>query len=682
MGRIHVLSEHVANKIAAGEMVERPASVAKELLENSLDAGSTRIRIQVEAGGKKLIQITDNGWGMVRDDALLAFERHATSKIRDAEDLLSVATLGFRGEALPSIASVSRLRLETRAADEDSGTVVEINGGKIFTVEEAGLPAGTSITVRDLFFNIPARKKFLKAESTELSHIASLVTHYALAHPAKHFELHSATSAMLVAPPVAGYSERVYQVFGKEVLGQLIPIAALQPLERIGLPQPPPWRRKEEQSGAGALAREKPESEITAEATGEEAAAFGELRLHGFISKPEIQKLNRNSIYVFVNGRLIRDRLIQHAITEAYRNILPPMLYPVVLLFIDLPSGEVDVNVHPSKTEVRFRQQSVMHDFVRESIRAALMKARPVPQFAVEISAHPSASPSLVAGSIAGTLAGGRGAAPDAPAPWRTLYSPAAQPFNLQAPIPPPITERFQFGEGIWVDGNAALPLVRAPEPVRSDGCAPPIADEAEAEVGSDLAPALSSLKPLGQIRDSFILAVNHEGLWIVDQHVAHERVLFEKTLKQRAAQKVESQRLLLPLVLELTPAQQAAFTEISDELAKNGFEVEPFGARSVVVKIAPAGIEAAAVEHMLHELLDQFSHEEQALNLETIRIRIAASIACHAAIKVNMPLEQNKMEWLLAELAKTDCPMSCPHGRPVVLRYSLKDIQKAFKRI
>jgi len=682
MGRIHVLSEHVANKIAAGEMVERPASVAKELLENSLDAGSTRIRIQVEAGGKKLIQITDNGWGMVRDDALLAFERHATSKIRNAEDLLSVATLGFRGEALPSIASVSRLRLETRAADEDSGTVVEINGGKIFTVEEAGLPAGTSITVRDLFFNIPARKKFLKAESTELSHIASLVTHYALAHPAKHFELHSATNAMLVAPPVAGYSERVYQVFGKEVLGQLIPIAALQPLERIGLPQPPPWRRKEEQNGAGALAREKPESEITAEATGEEAAAFGELRLHGFISKPEIQKLNRNSIYVFVNGRLIRDRLIQHAITEAYRNILPPTLYPVVLLFIDLPSGEVDVNVHPSKTEVRFRQQSVMHDFVRESIRAALMKARPVPQFAVEISAHPSASPSLVAGSIAGTLAGGRGAAPDAPAPWRTLYSPAAQPFNLQAPIPPPITERFQFGEGIWVEGNAALSLVRAPEPVRSDGCAPPIADEAEAEVGSDLAPALASLKPLGQIRDSFILAVNHEGLWIVDQHVAHERVLFEKTLKQRAAQKVESQRLLLPLVLELTPAQQAAFTEISDELAKNGFEVEPFGARSVSVKIAPAGIEAAAVQHMLHELLDQFSHEEQALNLEKIRIRIAASIACHAAIKVNMPLEQNKMEWLLAELAKTDCPMSCPHGRPVVLRYSLKDIQKAFKRI
>src|SRR4051795_10684317 len=229
MGRIRILPDQVANQIAAGEVVERPASVVKELLENSLDAGSTRIRINVEAGGKKLIQISDNGCGMVRDDAMLAFERHATSKIKKAEDLLCISTLGFRGEALPSIASVSRLRLETRAADEAAGTIVEINGGKIFKVEEAGLPPGTSITVRDLFFNTPARKKFLKSESTELSHIASLVTHYALAHPDKHFELHSATNAMLVVGPVASHSERLYQVFGKEVLDQMIPVAAAQP---------------------------------------------------------------------------------------------------------------------------------------------------------------------------------------------------------------------------------------------------------------------------------------------------------------------------------------------------------------------------------------------------------------------------------------------------------------------
>ena len=668
MGKIHVLSDSVANKIAAGEVVERPASVVKELLENSLDAGSTRIKIQVEAGGKKLIQVTDNGWGMVRDDALLAFERHATSKIKNAEDLLGVTTLGFRGEALPSIASVSRLHLETRAPDEDSGTVVEINGGKIFKVEEAGLPAGTSITIRDLFFNTPARKKFLKAESTELSHIASLVTHYALAHPDKHFELHSATNAILVAPPVAGYSERVYQVFGRDILDQLIPVAAMQPLEHVGLPQPPPWRRQEED---------------------EEQAPVepGEMRVHGFVSKPEIQKLNRNSIYVFVNGRLIRDRLIQHALTEAYRNILPPTVYPVVLLFLELPSGEVDVNVHPSKTEVRFRQQSVMHDFVRDSVRAALMKARPVPQFMTEINAHPTASPSLTPG----IHSDGSRSGPADSAAWRIVNAPTEAPgFSLQAVVPPPATEPFNFGmDGIAIDGNAALSLVRAPqivpEVIGNDSCAPPLPEDSEIAsefANNGLAPSLASLKPLGQIRESFILAVNHEGLWIVDQHVAHERVLFEKVLRQRAAQKVESQRLLMPLVLELTPAQQAVFAEISEELNQNGFEAEPFGARSVAIKVAPAGVEAAQIEHMLHELLDQFSREEQVLNMEKVRARIAASIACHAAIKVNMPLQQNKMEWLLAELAKTECPMSCPHGRPVVLRYSMKDIQKAFKRI
>ncbi|HWW13515.1 MAG TPA: DNA mismatch repair endonuclease MutL [Candidatus Dormibacteraeota bacterium] len=667
MGRIHVLPEHVANKIAAGEVVERPASVVKELLENALDAGATRIKISVEAGGKKLIQITDNGCGMVRDDAMLAFERHATSKIKDAEDLLSVATLGFRGEALPSIASVSRLRLETRDAGAAAGTILEINGGRMARVEEAGLPEGTSITVRDLFFNTPARKKFLKAESTELSHIASLVTHYALAHPEKHFELHSATNAMLVAPPVAGYSERVYQVFGKETLDQLIAVAARQPLEHVGLPQPPPWRREQEDEAS-------------------QPVDPGEMRLHGFVSKPEIQKLNRNSIFVFVNGRLIRDRLVQHGLTEAYRNIIPPSVYPVVLLFLELPPGEVDVNVHPSKTEVRFRQPTLMHDFVRDTVRAALMKARPAPQFTTEIHAHATASSGLTPGAREWEPPSDLGSAPGAPT--RAFYDPAGGAgFALQAPALQPVSARFQFEGGIAVEANAAIPVARGletrfteivPETIPDNGCAPALDTQEE----DPTLAALSTLRPLGQIRNSFILAVNEDGLWIVDQHVAHERVLFERILKQRAAQKVESQRLLMPIVLELSPAQQAIFSEIADELQHNGFEAEPFGARSVAVKVAPAGVDAAAVEHMLHELLDQISREEQSLNLEKIRGRIAASIACHAAIKVNMPLEQNKMDWLLAELAKTDHPMSCPHGRPVVLRYSVKDIQKAFKRI
>jgi DNA mismatch repair protein MutL len=660
MGRIYVLSENVANKIAAGEVVERPASVVKELLENALDAGARRIRVNVEAGGKKLIQVADDGCGMVRDDAMLAFERHATSKIRNTDDLLSIATLGFRGEALPSIASVSRLRLETHASEDAAGTVIEIAGGKLLTVEEAGLPLGTAITVRDLFFNIPARRKFLKAESTELSHIASLVTHYALAHPEMHWELHSAINAMLIAPPVADHSQRIYQVFGKETLDQLIPLSALLPLAHAGLPQPPPWRRNEDE--------------------GPDEPVKGEIKLHGFVSRPEIQKLNRNSIFIFVNGRLIRDRVVQHALTEAYRNIIPPSVYPVVLLFLEMPFTEVDVNVHPSKTEVRFRQSSLLHDFIRDSVRAVLMKTRPVPAFMTEIHAQPTASPSLTSG---GRDFGGTELHVTEPD-----FAFALRPQDL-----PPFSARLQFeGSGFAVEGNAAVPVARfgpqtfgGPAPAATSTMAPG-QNACSAVLPEDDAPAglesLATLKPVGQIRDSFILAVNPQGLWIIDQHVAHERILFEKICRQRLADSPEKQQLLMPLIIELTPGQMAVFAEISGELHRNGFEVEPFGSRTIAVKTTTAGVGAGEVEHLLHEILEQFEREEQSLDLNRIRTNIAASIACHAAIKVNMPLEQNKMEWLLSELAKTDCPMSCPHGRPVVLRYSVKDIQRAFKRI
>ena len=394
-----------------------------------------------------------------------------------------------------------------------------------------------------------------------------------------------------------------------------------------------------------------------------------------------------------MNGRLIRDRLIQHGVIEAYRNILPPTVYPVVLLFIEMPTAEVDVNVHPSKTEVRFRQQTVVHDFVRESVRAALMKARPVPQFLTEIGAQPTAragltSPGLANPSFTDVSRSGDGLQS---APWRDLSEAAvAGGFALQAPTIPATTARLEFEGGIAVEANAAVSLARdaqttiarqasAQQTIPDHGCAPPIPQE------PDTAPTLESLRtlrPLGQIRNSFILAVNEDGLWIIDQHVAHERVLFERVLRQRAVQQVESQRLLMPLVIELTPAQQAIFSDIAEELARNGFEAEPFGARSVAVKVAPAGVDAAQIEHVLSEIFEQLTREDQAINLEVVRTRIAASIACHAAIKVNMPLEQNKMEWLLVELAKTEHPMTCPHGRPVVLRYSMQDIQKAFKRI
>jgi len=374
MGRIRVLSDQVANQIAAGEVVDRPASVVKELLENALDAGASRIRVEVEAGGRKLIRISDDGQGMNRDDALLAFERHATSKLRTADELLSISTLGFRGEALPSIASVARVLLETATGEDEPGTRLEIAGGKIRHVEDAALPRGTTISVSDLFFNTPARRKFLRAESTELSHVTALVTHYALAHPEKHFELISATHSLVVAPPVSRPAERIYQIFGKDTLAQLLPVASETQLDRAGLPPPPPWKLDPD---------DPPRSP-------------GKLRLSGFYSKPELQKLNRNSIYVFVNKRLIRDRLLLHAIAEAYRNIIPPTSSPVVLLFLEMPPEEVDVNVHPAKTEVRFRQQSLIHDFVRDSLRNALIAARPVAGFMAALESSPAATPSLI----------------------------------------------------------------------------------------------------------------------------------------------------------------------------------------------------------------------------------------------------------------------------------------------
>lgn len=665
MGRIRILSDQVANQIAAGEVVDRPASVVKELLENALDAGATRIRLEIEGGGKKLIRIADDGCGMMRDDALLAFERHATSKIRSSDDLLSIATLGFRGEALPSIASIARLEMETRPEEEPSGTHIEIAGGKVLTVEDSGRPRGTTITIRDLFFNTPARRKFLKSENTELSHVTALVTHYALAHPEKHFELHSASHALVVAPPVGRPAERIYQIFGQDTLDQLLPAAAEIPLERAGLPEPPPWKREPEY----------------------QSPQPGTLRMSGFISKPELQKLNRNSIYVFVNKRLIRDRLILHAISDAYRNIIPPTSFPVILMFLEMPPEEVDVNVHPAKTEVRFRQQSFVHDFVRDSIRTTLMAARPAAAFVAALTNNPHATPTLlpdVSPLPGGDTEESEGSATENASAQGELPAEVISRFSLTMPEAAPLPGKLPFSLQ-----EAAAILAPASASTQSPGhscdsaaeAMPGAAVESAEELPSNLN-ALASLKPLGQLRESFILAVNDEGLWIIDQHVAHERVLFEKILRERQVERVQRQRLLMPLLIDLQPHQMVIFATLAEELERNGFEVEPFGPRTLAIKAAPVGLEGAQLQRVLTEVIEQSERERQSENLETVRTRIAASIACHSAIKINMPLDSTRIEWLLKELAKTEHPTSCPHGRPIALRYAWKDIQRAFQRI
>jgi DNA mismatch repair protein MutL len=655
MTRIRILAEHVANKIAAGEVVERPASVVKELLENALDAGARSIRVEVESGGKRMIRVIDDGTGMIHDDALLAFERHATSKLRTADDLLSIATLGFRGEALPSIAAVSRLLLQTRATEEQEGTRVEFAGGKLVGVNPEGLPSGTTISVADLFYCVPARRNFLKSETTELGHIASLVTHYALAHPDKQFVLKTPTQEIIHATAVETMSERVYQLFGRQSLDELFEL----------LPVSSPMR-----------------AAITeAELTGEERAA--EIVVRGFASRPEVQRGNRNGIYVFVNKRLVRDRLILHAIHEAYRNVLPPSVFPAVLLFLDLPAEEVDVNVHPAKIEVRFRHPQFVHDFARDSIRQALSRARPIPSFA---GVAPSAANNGEQGNAA-VIAAVAGANQSSTGLPRAVIPPMGAPpmdgmpmnaasaagaaiagdFELTGAPMRPEPQRFRFESGIGTVSDESLS-----ESAGNFGGAEPLAS----------AGSLTELKPLGQVNSSFIVAVNGEGLWIIDQHVAHERVLFEQHLRARREGQLTGQRVLVPMMVELSPRQIVIFERIAEELTANGFEVAQMGPRSVAIHAAPAGIATSDAERLLMEILDGTERENAAISMDSLQAKIAASTSCHAAIKVNMPLDQQKMEWLLGELAKTEAPMSCPHGRPIVLRYSVREIERAFKRI
>jgi len=662
MSRIRILPEAVANKIAAGEVVERPASVVKELLENALDAGATSVRVETETGGKRMIRMIDDGHGMTHDDALLAFERHATSKLRTADDLLSIATLGFRGEALPSIAAVSRLQLETRDANEAEGTRVEFAGGRLVGVKPAGLAPGTTISVADLFYCVPARRKFLRSDTTELGHIASLVTHYALANPGKQFTLTTPSQEIINCPPAEKLADRVYQLFGRQALEELVEIPATSAAFRAAITEP---------------AMEEDEEKAT-------------LTVTGFTSRPAVQRLNRNGIYVFVNRRLVRDRLILHAIHEAYRNILPANAFPATLLFLEMPYDEVDVNVHPAKIEVRFRRSQFVHDFTRDAIRQALMATRPIASFAAATSGNIAMSPAAPPASFGSSYVG---ANPNSDVPRAMIpemeeigvgsgvgsdYA-APSAFELaNAPLQP-VPQRFPFEPGSGFSPGVMPGVAARHEPNWAENFS---------RAGTD-APAtlprpdqIADLKPLGQVSASFIVAVNGEGLWIVDQHVAHERVLFEQHLEARRAGKVEAQRLLMPLVIELSPRQLVTYEKISEEMAANGFEVERMGPKSVAIQAVPAGIAANDAEHLLTEILDGLDRENAAISIDTLQSKIAALTACHAAIKVNMPLDQTKMEWLLAALAKTDCPMSCPHGRPVVLRYSVKEIEKAFHRI
>jgi DNA mismatch repair protein MutL len=645
MGRIRVLPDAVANQIAAGEVVERPASVIKELLENSLDAGATSISIEAESGGRRLLRITDNGCGMLRDDAMLAFERHATSKLTSVKDLFCIATLGFRGEALPSIASVSRLTLETHAPEESTGTRVEIHGGKMIRCDEAALANGTVITVRDLFFNVPARKKFLRSDQTELAHIASLVTHYSLAHPERTFELRHDNRELLHVTPVSTLRERVFQVFGSNTLEDLLDIGEHE--KEFLIPDAPQGVPDEERTRA--------------------------FLLRGFVSMPQVQKYNRNSIYLFVNGRLIRDKLLLHAMQAAYHNLMPSGAFPFALLFLDCDAEEVDVNVHPSKTEVRFRHGSWVHDFVRDAIRGSIMQSRPLSSLPMTAPPQPGARLPYSEFSQQLENAAIRNVVP--PDDAQGVGQPDLPIFTLHQPLGP--APRFDFTDAPPPESAVPSTPIRTRIPDTHGGL--PDGVILDAVQSLDI---LKDLRPLGQLHESFILAAGRDGLWIIDQHVAHERILFEQVLRQRAAGRVEQQALLMPIVIELTAGQQIEYAHIADELRASGFESEPFGNRTIAISAAPAAVKPGDIEKILFEILETAERELRGASLDEVRRNVCATIACRAAIKINMRLDQQKMEWLLAELARCEHPTNCPHGRPIALRYSNRDILKGFHRI
>lgn len=631
MSKIRVLPDVLANKIAAGEVVERPASVVKELLENALDASSGSIEIGIEHGGRGLIRVRDDGEGMTKDDAILAFERHATSKIRQVEDLDSIATLGFRGEALPSIAAVAKVELRTRAREEETGTHVTIVGGRMVDVKEIAWPGGTEIAAADLFFNVPARRKFLRSESTELFHISNLVTHYALANPRTTLRLSQAGRLLIDASPVEALSARAYQLLG-----------------------------------AGFL-----------EASVEIDSAFEDLRLTGFVSKPSHARSTRDSQFYFVNRRFVRDRMFSKAVLTAYRNVIPSGMFPSVILFLEMPVTEVDVNAHPAKIEVRFRRPNVVHDFVAEAISRAISEQKPFARFSSEVSRS------------------------SGPASWRPGSAPL-QAFQLEAPRPrfvPPAQQAL----------NLFAPSRDVRPPNESDEISPAASQPAQSDLLPDLDTAIaafetsgggrchpaefgvsdvqadslsSRISPLGQLRESYIVAVDAQGLLLIDQHVAHERVLFEKRLNERQNESVERQRLLIPETIDLTASQLALFEMLRPELEANGFEVTELSGRTVAVQSVPAGIPGGDARSLLMELIETVEADSRSLSLQQIRQEVAASVACHAAIKINTPLTMEKMTWLIDELLKTKIPTNCPHGRPIILKFTLHDIERGFQRI
>jgi DNA mismatch repair protein MutL len=579
VNRIRQLPPALANQIAAGEVVERPASVVKELVENALDAGARRLSVAIEFGGKALIQVEDDGEGMSAEDAALALERHATSKIASAADLAAIRTLGFRGEALPSMASVSRFRLRTRARGALSGTEIRVEAGRMVSTKEVGAPEGTLVEVAELFFNLPARRKFLKADTAEAAQVSRLLTQLALGYPEVGFVLKSGGRLLIETPPAGSLEERFYQIYG-----------------------------------------DRPDLlTVSKDAAG--------ISVRGFVAALAEQGPVRGPQHVFVNRRIVRDRTIAHAIQQGYSVATIKERSPEVHLFVELPADRVDVNVHPTKAEVRFLDQGLVHEVLRRAVVDALSDTG-----APELRLTPVEAP-----------------------------LPVAQPLGL------PLA---------WLPGR---PGESAPATLPA---APVEARLATAAGRDSVAYLIRPMIPLGQFRSTFIIAADDEGLAIIDQHVAHERILFEQISEDLASRALESQRLLTPLVLELGPGAHQTLLQHAEALARLGFEIEHFGGTSLRIAAVPAILDWARCDQTLRAVAGDLDGLAPGVGVADPLRRMAATMACHAAVKANDPLTREKMQYLLDELRRTAHSSVCPHGRPVVLRLMRREIEKSFERI
>jgi DNA mismatch repair protein MutL len=672
MSSIKLLPDNLINQIAAGEVVERPASVAKELVENALDAGAKRVQVDIELGGRRLLRVTDDGSGMSRDDAVMAFERHATSKITALEDLTAIGTLGFRGEALASIASVAKVELVTKNEADTAATRVAIEGGKLIDVKDAARSRGTTITVRDLFFNTPARRKFLRSEATENFHLINLVTHYALAHPDIAFTLTNNGRETLRVSPAKDLRERAFQLFGGDFLNNLLPIDG-----------------------------------------GHEYVA----RIAGYISAPRERRTTRDAQYFFINGRYVKDKVLARGLSEGYRSVLPHGVYPVALLFLDVPREEVDVNVHPAKTEVRFRRIEAVRETVTEAVRQALARAGILAEDRSQETGDRGSSAAVdeMSDAAESAEAGMKTGGIKAESSQLTANSFDGADRSERFVLPPEEQQKMDFIAAFSDDfeaqaqdrkkeiGNEEIeraesdfsPTVPRPAPTQVDQIAafvqnnrsgivlPPL-DSAEKLVrtGDIESVSRATIQPLGQLDESYIIAIDSDGLLLIDQHVAHERILFDKYSKLLKDRGVESQNLLLPETFDLTPAQAAAFDEVQDELEKCGFGLMRLSGRTVAIKSVPMDLPAHEARNLLAEILETVDREKHGSARQTFRDDVAASLACRAAIKVHMKLTPEKMHWLIDRLLVTSSPTTCPHGRPVILRLTMRDIERGFHRI